>query len=157
MINDFYKFFFPELSTQRINPPIETESSWDVLKIINHHELVITALDKTRNSKKLIHREKRLYFGRFWLFSIWTRWKLGQKLLTEARNILQLPLLPFSTMDNLDAVSQNSQELNSDSGFCIVTHKETEPTLNISGEWLIIAWNGLVYYSWSRSSVLILW
>ena len=139
------------------NPPIETEFSWDVLKIINHHELVITALDKTRNSKKLIHREKRLYFGRFWLFSIWTRWKLGQKLLTEARNISQLPLLPFSTMDNLDAVSQNSQELNSDSGFCIVTHKETEPMLNISGEWLIIAWNGLVYYSWSRSSVLILW
>ena len=33
-------------------------------------------------------------------------------------------------MDDPDSLSQNSQE----SEFCIVSHKETEPTLNISGK-----------------------
>jgi len=38
-------------------------------------------------------------------------------------------------MDDPDSLSQNSQE----SEFCIVSHKETEPTLNISGEGTIDA------------------
>ena len=37
-------------------------------------------------------------------------------------------------MDNLDTESQNSQELGSEAEFCIVSHKEVEPKLNISGE-----------------------